>query len=229
MQQWYCHVQGQQYGPVTREQLAQWLRDGRIGSGTYVWREGMAEWAPLSAVAELRGVTGASVPPLPARPPIQRSYAPYGYAPVAMPPPGPRTPEVLKVGVALYILSFVAGVVSAIVTPAPPDLSEQEAMAAACIALPLAMLILGLDILGMVMACLGRAWGAVILICTTAFALVLTGIVLLVAEPGSVWAQYNAFDVLGLLLAVLSMVCFIVPGAWSFYRESEAHRRGRWA
>ena len=47
MEQWYSYVGGQQYGPVPRETLQQWLREGRVTGGDYVWTPGMPDWATL--------------------------------------------------------------------------------------------------------------------------------------------------------------------------------------
>ena len=55
MKQWYAAIEGQQYGPVDDSQLRAWLAEGRIGPGTYVWTEGMADWLPMGQVPELSG------------------------------------------------------------------------------------------------------------------------------------------------------------------------------
>ena len=67
MKQWYCLIGNERYGPATKEQLRQWLAEGRITAKDCVWCEGMAEWAPISSIPELWGSTGpaeASPPPL---------------------------------------------------------------------------------------------------------------------------------------------------------------------
>lgn len=62
-------VDGQQYGPVTAEQLRDWIKGGRANAQTQVQAEGSAEWKPLSAFAEfagdLAGRTSTSAPPPP--------------------------------------------------------------------------------------------------------------------------------------------------------------------
>jgi hypothetical protein len=60
---------GNQYGPITAEQLHQWIREGRVNATTQVQSDG-GDWKPLSAYPELANLTagtGASVvhPPLP--------------------------------------------------------------------------------------------------------------------------------------------------------------------
>ena len=63
-----------QYGPVTGEQLRQWIKDGRVNQQSQVKAEDDAEWRPLSAFPEFAdlfggGMTGpaqsAAPPPFP--------------------------------------------------------------------------------------------------------------------------------------------------------------------
>ena len=58
-----------EYGPVTGEQLRQWILEGRVGSQTKVQIEGAAEWKLLAEVPELAEISKKRVPPLPATPP----------------------------------------------------------------------------------------------------------------------------------------------------------------
>ena len=46
MKQWYCAISGQRYGPISEQDLRQWIREGRVSAGDLVWSDGMAEWAP---------------------------------------------------------------------------------------------------------------------------------------------------------------------------------------
>lgn len=61
---WYYHLGGQQQGPVSDAELANLLQTGKINRATPVWREGMADWQPLSVAwpegASLAPVAGAS-------------------------------------------------------------------------------------------------------------------------------------------------------------------------
>jgi hypothetical protein len=43
---------GKEYGPADLEALQAWRAEGRIGPDTLVWREGAADWRPLSQVLE---------------------------------------------------------------------------------------------------------------------------------------------------------------------------------
>ena len=67
-----------QYGPVTEEQLRQWILDGRINPQSQVKAESDAEWRPLSAFPEFAATLAAksaasgTPPSLPsAAPPLQ--------------------------------------------------------------------------------------------------------------------------------------------------------------
>jgi hypothetical protein len=54
---------GQQYGPVSAEQMRQWIAEGRINSQTMVMAQGTTEWKPLSAFPEFSApVGGGSLP-----------------------------------------------------------------------------------------------------------------------------------------------------------------------
>ncbi|MBL7133657.1 MAG: DUF975 family protein [Phycisphaerae bacterium] len=46
MTQWYCGVQGQQYGPLDEQALRGWIAEGRLTANDFVWCEGMAAWRP---------------------------------------------------------------------------------------------------------------------------------------------------------------------------------------
>jgi uncharacterized membrane protein YbaN (DUF454 family) len=54
-----------EYGPVTGEQLRQWIVEGRLGAQTKVQIEGAAEWKLLAEVPELEEALRNRVPPLP--------------------------------------------------------------------------------------------------------------------------------------------------------------------
>lgn len=45
----FLHINNAQHGPYTEQQLQAWLRDGTVVASTLAWREGMADWQPLSA------------------------------------------------------------------------------------------------------------------------------------------------------------------------------------
>jgi hypothetical protein len=56
---------GKEYGPVTTEQLRQWITEGRTNAHTQVQSEGSTEWKPLGTLPEFAGVFAATQPPPP--------------------------------------------------------------------------------------------------------------------------------------------------------------------
>ncbi len=53
MGQWHCLIGGQQYGPVSEEDLRAWIRQGRVRPADMVWSDGMADWVPAGSVPGL--------------------------------------------------------------------------------------------------------------------------------------------------------------------------------
>lgn len=64
MGQWYYLVNGQQRGPVSREQIINLVNQGQLRLNDYVWSEGMPNWVPIQNVPGLH--EGAT--PQPAHP-----------------------------------------------------------------------------------------------------------------------------------------------------------------
>ena len=54
---------GNEYGPVSADQLRQWIAEGRVNAQTKVLPEGATEWRPLSQVAEFAATTPTLPPP----------------------------------------------------------------------------------------------------------------------------------------------------------------------
>jgi len=52
---------GQQYGPATADQLRGWVREGRVGGDTQVWRSDQPAWVAAAALPEL-GLASAPIP-----------------------------------------------------------------------------------------------------------------------------------------------------------------------
>jgi TM2 domain-containing membrane protein YozV len=79
---------GREYGPVSAEQLKQWVAEGRAGPNTKVREEGNSEWKLLSSVAEL--TTGPGLPPYVRPPGIHAEGS------VNLPPSGKNVPGAEK-------------------------------------------------------------------------------------------------------------------------------------
>ena len=69
MSQWYCYIQGQQYGPVDEPTVRQWVREGRILPDNMVWNEQLPDWTPAADVPGLMG--GGSAAPAASSAPSQ--------------------------------------------------------------------------------------------------------------------------------------------------------------
>jgi hypothetical protein len=86
-------VDQKQYGPVTAEQLRQWIAEGRVNAQTQAQIEGATDWKPLGAFPEF---AGSFAPPPTAPPPLPRSPAPV-----------PQSGSENDMAVAGFILSLV--------------------------------------------------------------------------------------------------------------------------
>ena len=60
---------GQQYGPVSADQIRRWLAENRVNAQTLVQLEGTQEWKALSLFQEFAPDTRATPPPFSAVPP----------------------------------------------------------------------------------------------------------------------------------------------------------------
>jgi hypothetical protein len=67
-----------EYGPVSAEQLRQWLREGRVNSQTKVKPADAAEWATFAALPEFANALSADLPP-PIAPPTTASSGGGGW------------------------------------------------------------------------------------------------------------------------------------------------------
>ncbi len=61
--QYYYAVNGAQQGPVSFEQLKALFANRTINRASLVWKQGMANWAALQDVEELKSFLGGSTPP----------------------------------------------------------------------------------------------------------------------------------------------------------------------
>jgi len=61
---------GKQYGPVSADQIHQWIREGRANGATQVQPVGGAEWKPIAAVPEFADVLASTATPPRMTPPV---------------------------------------------------------------------------------------------------------------------------------------------------------------
>ena len=56
---------GKEYGPISTEQLRQWVAEGRVNAQTQILPEGATEWRPLSDYPDLFGAIPSAPPSFP--------------------------------------------------------------------------------------------------------------------------------------------------------------------
>src|SRR5215469_15966427 len=56
---------GKEYGPISTEQLRQWIAEGRVNAQTQILPEGATEWRPLSDFPDLHGGVPSAPPSFP--------------------------------------------------------------------------------------------------------------------------------------------------------------------
>jgi len=80
MTNWFISVNGEQKGPYPTDQLRQLVSDGFVARDAYIWREGMAQWQPLSQVRISDDGPAAPSPAMQQREPMQsQQYAQESY------------------------------------------------------------------------------------------------------------------------------------------------------
>ena len=129
-------------------------------------------------------------------------------------------PPVILWGLVLYIFSEFLGLAAAALVGVPEDMTEEQAktlVGLGCIAL----FLFPAEVLGVVMACLGHAWGAILLICTEVLGL-LIGLAGAAAAP---FLSMRPLGVISSLAGIASFICFVVPPAWRYYEASAAYPR----
>ena len=104
---------GQQYGPVSAEQLRRWLLERRISAQTLVQAEGSQEWKPLVSFPEFAAdlkippSSTAPSPPLPVAHPLASTKIPAGICGILLG----------SLGVHKFILGYTgAGLIMLLVT-----------------------------------------------------------------------------------------------------------------
>src|SRR5471032_3372871 len=85
---------GKEYGPITAEQLRQWIAQNRVESRTPVFPDGAKDWTFVGLLPEFSSHFASSVPP---------SIAPQ---PIAPPAPPRRTNAFAITGLVYGILSL---------------------------------------------------------------------------------------------------------------------------
>jgi hypothetical protein len=87
---------GREYGPITADQLREWIAEGRANAQTRALMEGTDQWKPLVEYLEFAPLLARTTPALPAPGPISI-------------PPTPRTNSLAMAGLVMGILSITCG------------------------------------------------------------------------------------------------------------------------
>ncbi len=121
---WYYAKNGAQQGPVTLEDLKSHIAMGELAPTDLAWREGMADWLPVSDIAELKAeappARTEAEPSMPAQFPVAPS-APAPAEPYRVPSaaPAPAGPAQMVPGQApsqgLAIGSMVCGILALVI------------------------------------------------------------------------------------------------------------------
>lgn len=129
---YYATTDGQRHGPLPAAGLAALAREGAIGPQTPVWRDGLAGWMPLSALAAELGLAPPSLgpPPVPGTPPLPPGSA----APIAAPVAPPRRSGCVLAAIVCaggLFLVMVVGILAAIALPSYQQYTTRSRAAAA--------------------------------------------------------------------------------------------------
>jgi hypothetical protein len=87
---------GREYGPITADQLREWIAEGRANAQTRALAEGAAQWKPLTEYLEFAVALGRTPPAWPAPAPISVT-------------PTPRTNSLAFTGMIMGVLSITCG------------------------------------------------------------------------------------------------------------------------
>src|ERR1035437_7374361 len=87
---------GREYGPITADQVREWITEGRASGRTWALAEGAAQWKPLTEYLEFAPALGRTPLPSPAPGPISITRA-------------PRTNSLALMGMLMGVLSITCG------------------------------------------------------------------------------------------------------------------------
>src|ERR1035438_244826 len=98
-----------EYGPVTAEQLRQWLAEGRVSAQTQVKAEGATEWTALGTLPEFAAASAGTMPVMPGI--AAASPAPSAPAAAVVNGPAIGLIVVAVLGALLQIVSIIKNLV----------------------------------------------------------------------------------------------------------------------
>src|SRR5690242_20159835 len=105
MDEWYVLASGQQYGPVSRDVMRDWIAHGRVGPTSLIWRPGLAQWE--AAQVHFMFSSGDAAPSAPQpQTPMEGCAAVAGAPTMTYGPIIRKKPGKLK---AIAIMTLIAG------------------------------------------------------------------------------------------------------------------------
>lgn len=131
---------GRQYGPITAEQIRQWIAEGRIESRTPVFTDGAKDWTFVGLLPEFAALFPTGAPPTIAPP--SRARKTSGFATAGM------VCGILSLiccccyGFPCNILGVVFSAAALVQTSRHPEVYDGRGMAVAGLALSLASLVI---------------------------------------------------------------------------------------
>ena len=136
----------------------------------------------------------------------------------------PPMPPVIRWGLGLYIASSALAFLAGSLTGMSGGIDEEQLAGGTTGGGCFVLLVLAADILGVVMACLGHAWGAVWQIFTRG----LTAIPLFLdlGASASLLSSHPVF-LIALPASIGSVVFFVLPSAWPYYGACAASRQSQ--
>lgn len=141
-------------------------------------------------------------------------------------PQKPKVPRIMVLGLKLYVASLVLGFISLGFHEQPAPEMDERIMPVLLILWCVSFVRIPVEILGIVMAWLGRAWAAVVIICNFGVGLsVALAIAAIDAPFPGVWP--SILGVLAGLSYMVGVACFLLPSAWGYYEASAGYRKNR--
>ena len=63
VEQYHVHINGQQYGPMKRNDIISYINNGTITKDTLVWKPGLPSWQQISTLVEFMSAFSSPLPP----------------------------------------------------------------------------------------------------------------------------------------------------------------------
>jgi hypothetical protein len=74
--QWFLYYSDSQFGPFSEDEVARFVRIGKIHGDVHAWSEGMSGWQKLKSISEFADVLAEGQKPAKAEKPAERRKAP---------------------------------------------------------------------------------------------------------------------------------------------------------